>query len=143
VKYKYAIKKGDLIFNSVTKKTCLVTKTTEHFYYYIFSNCDQVNRSSLWRTWHNIDRDLSGISYGKMKNRKKQRKIRTLDLHGIKHEKADELIRQFLNFVELPCTIITGNSKKMKEIVSSIVDEYDWICGPKSENSGSLTVMEK
>ena len=70
--------------------------------------------------------------------------MKTLDLHGIKHHKADEAVRRFLNFTELPCEIITGNSEEMKRIVTNVVKEYQWICREKdSYNYGTLIVMEK
>ena len=68
----------------------------------------------------------------------------TLDLHGTKHQNADEKIRRFLNFAELPCQIITGNSSSMKEIVKKIVSEYDWFCKERDAyNYGTLVIMEE
>ena len=43
--------------------------------------------------------------------------METLDLHGVRHHQVDEVTRSFLNFIELPCQIVTGNSPRMKEIV--------------------------
>jgi len=70
--------------------------------------------------------------------------MKTLDLHGIKHNKANEKVRMFLNFVNLPCEIVTGNSPEMKKIVKSVVSEYGWSCHEKdSYNYGTLIVTEK
>ena len=70
--------------------------------------------------------------------------MKTLDLHGIKHREADEKVRRFLNFTELPCQIITGNSPVMKDIVRRIVKEYDWFCRERdSYNYGTLIILEK
>lgn len=67
-----------------------------------------------------------------------------LDLHGVKHHKVDEVTRTFLNFIDLPCQIITGNSEQMKQIVKNVVKEYDWFCYEKdSYNYGTLIIMEK
>ena len=67
--------------------------------------------------------------------------METLDLHGTRHQEADEKVRKFLNFVELPCYIITGNSHEMKNIVKSIVKEYEWYCHEKdSYNHGTLVI---
>ncbi len=69
--------------------------------------------------------------------------METLDLHGIRHQEADEIVRSFLNFMELPCQIITGNSVQMKNIVKKIVDEYQWFCYEKdSYNYGTLVIVE-
>ena len=70
--------------------------------------------------------------------------METLDLHGVKHCQADEITRSFLNFIDLPCQIITGNSPKMKNIVKNIVDEYEWFCYEKdSYNCGTLVIIER
>ena len=70
--------------------------------------------------------------------------MQTLDLHGVKHHQVDEIVRVFLNFMELPCQIITGNSPQMKQIVKNVVEEYDWVCYEKdSYNYGTLVVIEK
>ena len=78
-----------------------------------------------------------------MKRRKKKRTARVLDLHGVTHKDVDEKVRAFLNFVELPCTIIVGKSDKMRKLVESIILEYDWsISAIGSQNSGSIKVVE-
>ena len=66
-----------------------------------------------------------------------------LDLHGTRHQEADEKVRMFLNFVDLPCKIITGNSPEMKKIVRTVIDEYGWHCYEKdSYNYGTLVITE-
>ena len=66
-----------------------------------------------------------------------------LDLHGVRHHQAEEIVRSFLNFIELPCEIVTGNSEQMKQIVKGVVEEYEWFCYEKdSYNYGTLIVME-
>jgi DNA-nicking Smr family endonuclease len=70
--------------------------------------------------------------------------MQTLDLHGTRHHKADEKVRRFLNFADLPCQIITGNSEQMKNIVRNVVEEYRWFCCEKdSYNYGTLVIMEE
>ena len=67
----------------------------------------------------------------------------TLDLHGVRHQEADEVVQTFLNFVELPCYIITGNSQEMKKIVVNVVQEYGWFHRERdSYNYGTLIIME-
>ena len=69
--------------------------------------------------------------------------MKKLDLHGTRHVEADEKVRTFLNFVDLPCQIITGNSPKMKSIVRKIIKEYDWFCYERdSYNYGTLIIVE-
>ncbi len=70
--------------------------------------------------------------------------MESLDLHGTRHQDADDRTRQFLNFVDLPCLIVTGNSQQMKDIIRNIVQEYGWKCREKdSYNHGTLIIMEK
>ena len=69
--------------------------------------------------------------------------MQTLDLHGVTHHQADERVRSFLNFVRLPCQIVTGNSDVMKSIAKKVVIEYQWFCYEKdSYNYGTLIVTE-
>ena len=69
--------------------------------------------------------------------------METLDLHGIRHHQVDEITRSFLNFINLPCQIVTGNSEQMKAIVKNVVREYEWFCYEKdSYNHGTLVVVE-
>ena len=70
--------------------------------------------------------------------------MQVLDLHGIRHEKADDVVRRFLNHVDLPCEIITGNSPDMKRIVKKVVSEYLWVCYEKDYyNYGTLIISER
>ena len=70
--------------------------------------------------------------------------METLDLHGVRHHQVDEVVRSFLNFIDLPCQIITGNSQQMKDIVRNVVYQYEWFCYEKdSYNYGTLVITEK
>lgn len=70
--------------------------------------------------------------------------MKVLDLHGSKHHEVDESVRKFLNFIDLPCLIVTGNSNAMKEIVKNIVCEYGWYCYERdSYNYGTLVIVER
>ena len=70
--------------------------------------------------------------------------METLDLHGVRHHQAEEVIRSFLNFIDLPCQIVTGNSSAMKQIVQNVVQEYEWSCHEKdSYNHGTLIIVER
>lgn len=70
--------------------------------------------------------------------------MKTLDLHGTRHRYAEDRVRVFLNFVQLPCQIITGNSDAMKRIAKRVVSEYGWYSRERdSYNTGTLIVSEK
>ena len=69
----------------------------------------------------------------------------TLDLHGVRHsEVKDKLTRYF--FWEKPghkqYTIITGNSKKMQEIVFEYLDKHEYNYYIPSHNLGIIEVFE-
>ena len=121
----------------------VLTRQTRAYWYYFFKNAEcRVKKRKLWELI-----DTNGhvtVEYGKnMSRRRKQRKMRILDLHGTSHQEVDEKVRSFLNFVELPCEIVTGHSTKMKEIVSGIVEEYGWEYSEKDhQNVGVYVVKE-
>ena len=137
---KYNLRTGDLIV--VQDKVALITKQTKNYCYYFYMGkpC-RIRKDKLWSR---IDRGKNiKVEFQKDVKRKKQRKMRTLDLHGFKYEKVDDRVRQFLNFIELPCKIITGNSQSMKKIVKTVVTEYGWATRElDSYNTGTLLIFE-
>jgi len=69
--------------------------------------------------------------------------MKSLDLHNYSHDEAEDMVMTFLNWTEVPCKIITGNSKKMKTIVRSVVYYYGLHCYDESAfNCGALIVVE-
>ena len=138
----YVLRKGDLI--ATNQGAGIITKITKGYVYYLFrGHICKSPKETLWEYNDLTSRKLV-IKYGSMNRRKKKRTMRTLDLHGVKHEDVDEKVRKFLNFVELPCNIITGKSPEMKKIVEDIVIEYEWSFHEKdSWNTGTLVVTEK
>jgi len=69
---------------------------------------------------------------------------KTLDLHGVRHEQAHNMVDKFVVKHIIAKTpevyVLTGNSKKMKEIVIHTIRDYgvtgheDWI------NSGKMVI---
>ena len=51
--------------------------------------------------------------------------IKQLDLHGIRPEEVDRLVENFVLLNEPPIRIITGNSNKMRDIVTEVLDRHD------------------
>tara|TARA_R100001510_G_C7650348_1_gene207856 strand:- start:617 stop:1039 length:423 start_codon:yes stop_codon:yes gene_type:complete len=137
----YKLRKGDLLI--IENRTGFITKTTPGYIYYLFEgHISRVKKETLWRY---LDTDSRvEVSYGSQNRRRPQKRMRILNLHGTFHRDAEEKIKKFLNFVELPCKIITGDSKKMKLIVEDIVDEYGWaISELNNYNPGTLIVVER
>ena len=48
--------------------------------------------------------------------------MKNLDLHGIRHEDVDRLVENFVLLNEPPQRIITGNSDRMRELVTFVLD---------------------
>lgn len=138
----YVLRKGDLI--ATNAGAGVITKTTKGYIYYFYKgHICKTSKENIWE-YNDIASKNLEIRYGSMNRRKKKRAMRTLDLHGVRHENADEKVRKFLNFVELPCNIITGKSPEMKKIVEDIVIEYGWQCRhPNGFNLGAFVVTEE
>ena len=47
--------------------------------------------------------------------------MKTLDLHGVKHEDVDRIVENFVLLNKTPLTIITGNSDRMPELVLEVL----------------------
>lgn len=140
--YIYSIRKGDAITTS--NGVGIVTKKTKNYYYYFFGgHVSRIKKTHLWLYLDEKSNDI-GLKYSnQMKYRRKQKSLRTLDLHGTRHHKVSEKVRSFLNFVEFPCTIITGRSTVMKKIVEDIVEEYNLnISSLVHETDGKIIITE-
>jgi len=137
----YKIRKGDLITAGTAH--AVVIKTTQAYIYYILnSHKAKVKKKTLWNAY-DTRKDVE-IHYGNTKHRRLQRKMRTLSLLGVKYEKVDDEIRKFLNFVQLPCMIITGNSGPMKGFARGVAAEYKWACREELPGTpGTMIITEE
>jgi len=50
-----------------------------------------------------------------------------LDLHGVRHQDVERLVENFVLLNELPLRIITGNSLKMVELVSEVLNKHNLV----------------
>jgi len=66
----------------------------------------------------------------------------TLDLHGTRHEEVDRIVENFILLSETPVKIITGNSNKMKELVTQVIERHDFDWKYDEPNYGCLTITE-
>lgn len=68
----------------------------------------------------------------------------TLDLHHLPHEEVASKVIEFINFLDPPFRIITGNSDTMRKIVIDIVENYNWSYHKEYfQNYGCLIIMDK
>ncbi len=138
--YEYDLRVGDLLY-SEREVIFLTKKTRSYWYYYMKGFQARIGKQRLWSL---VDSRKLSIGYSSdMKYRRKNKRGRTLDLHGVKHAEVPEVLMRFLNFVELPCKIITGDSEEMIEIVKKIIKTYDWRCYNDLVNRGVLHVDTK
>ena len=70
--------------------------------------------------------------------------MKELDLHGLSHEEVWDVVENFvlINSEELPLKIITGYSDKMKELVTGVLDSYDYVYETPAHNGGEIIVLE-
>lgn len=67
--------------------------------------------------------------------------METIDLHGIRHEKVQLLVENFVLLNDLPVRIITGNSPVMKSLVNQVLAKHSLKAEPEHHwNLGSLIV---
>tara|TARA_R100001594_G_C3862099_1_gene221229 strand:+ start:140 stop:397 length:258 start_codon:yes stop_codon:yes gene_type:complete len=66
----------------------------------------------------------------------------TLDLHGKRHEDVDRIVENFIMLSECPIKIITGNSDKMKGIVTSVIERHGFDWKYDIPNYGCIVVTE-
>ena len=72
--------------------------------------------------------------------------MESLDLHGIKHRKVEDLVDSFIMkyFHLLPVEIITGNSADMQTIVKKVVQSHKLKMEPSTHiNLGSYVISHK
>ena len=70
-------------------------------------------------------------------------KVKELDLHGVPHAEVEMFLENFFfigNVVQ--GTVITGNSKEMKNIVLDWLDQHDFHYYVSPENSGRVEVQD-
>ena len=51
--------------------------------------------------------------------------MKTLDLHGVKHQDVDRLVENFVLLNKPALEIITGNSDKMPVLVREVLDRHN------------------
>lgn len=69
--------------------------------------------------------------------------MQVLDLHGVRHEDAEQKVHRFIYHAGLPCKIITGHSTHMKQIVRSVLEQYELKSHYENYvNNGCLVVVD-
>ena len=140
---KKNLKVGDALIVKGNRVVIFTKKTKKYWYYLLDGRNCRISDANLW-DYIDHENNYSKVHYGSCtKRRKNKRKGRKLDLHGVRHSEVEERVRKYLNFVELPTSIITGDSSKMKEEVLRIVEEYGWSTSTLPGSFGELIITEK
>ncbi len=66
--------------------------------------------------------------------------VKELDLHGVRHVNVHKELDTFFGSVDFPAIVITGQSNRMKELVTQIASRYDLIARPSYTNPGRLII---
>ena len=70
-----------------------------------------------------------------------------IDLHGLKHENVhrelDQFFWQMMQRGHSEVEVITGISKKMKELVKKVSEDYNFKVSETDINPGSVTIRIK
>jgi DNA-nicking Smr family endonuclease len=71
------------------------------------------------------------------------RKVKDLDLHGVPHADVEMFLENFFFLGDIvQGTVITGNSKEMKNIVLNWLDQHDFHYYVPTGNSGRVEVQD-
>jgi hypothetical protein len=71
------------------------------------------------------------------------RKVKELDLHGVPHADVEMFLENFFFLGDIvQGTVITGNSKEMKNIVLDWLDQHDFHYYVPTGNSGRVEVQD-
>ncbi len=68
--------------------------------------------------------------------------MKTLDLHGEKHNRVSEIVENFIFENKAPLSIVTGNSNRMKQIVTDILDKNNFKYIIWSKNLGEIVILD-
>jgi DNA-nicking Smr family endonuclease len=68
--------------------------------------------------------------------------VKELDLHGVSHGQVHKELDRFFARSNFPAIVITGQSRRMKELVSQIALKYGLSTRPSISNPGRLIVHE-
>jgi len=119
IEKRYNVKPGDIIVTEVGSG--FLTKETRAYWFYLFNN--RINKIKKTHFWQMIDCGNLQVQYADNKKyRRLQKRFRTLDLRGVDIEDIEGKFEEFINFVNLPCSIAFGKDAlhKVKVIIQKI-----------------------
>jgi hypothetical protein len=69
--------------------------------------------------------------------------MKQLDLHGVSHIEVRDIVENFvlLYSTELPVRIITGDSNRMRNLTTNILNKHKFTYDIPAHNSGEIIVL--
>jgi hypothetical protein len=69
--------------------------------------------------------------------------MRELDLHGVSHIEVRDIVENFvlLYSTELPVRIITGDSNRMRNLTTNILNKHKFNYNIPAHNAGEIIVL--
>jgi|TARA_B100000686_G_C16103758_1_gene624562 hypothetical protein len=68
--------------------------------------------------------------------------VQSVDLHGIRHKDASDLLVRCCSEYDIPFLVITGKSPQMKKIVAAVARSFDLSVRDSIDNPGRVVVDE-
>ena len=68
--------------------------------------------------------------------------MKSIDLHGVKHADVENILIDACSRYEIPFTVITGKSKKMKDVVAKAVTYFGLCTRDSVDNPGRIIIYE-
>jgi hypothetical protein len=68
--------------------------------------------------------------------------MKQLDLHGLSHLEVEDKVENFITLNDAPFRIITGNSEKMRELVSKMLKKYKIQHYVPAHNPGEIIAID-
>ena len=121
IEMRYNVKPGDIIVTEIG--SAFLTKETRAYWFYLFNN--RINKIKKTHFWQMVDCGNLEVQYANSKKyRRFQKRFRTLDLRGTEIENVEDEFEDFMNFVNLPCSVGFGRDglHKVKLVVQKIYE---------------------
>ena len=68
--------------------------------------------------------------------------MKTVDLHGVRHKDASDILCRCCSEYDIPFVVITGKSLQMKRIVAAVVEQFGLRARDSLGNLGRVVVDE-
>ena len=68
--------------------------------------------------------------------------MKIIDLHGIKHQDVEGIVTQACGGRDIPFVVITGHSRRMKDLVAAAASHFELSVRDTINNPGRVIVDE-